>query len=147
MLYMYYALYWQHCWSLIGPLVWPLVPAPACGAPALHLIIAAHVSSPVFAVGPGLASGLGIRYHFWAVCLGCPTCNHTRTFRSNKDWVNFSSIHCTDHDSINWVIRNQLPIESLIGHVSNMETYRLAKTFFRFEQQIDKICSKSGSQF
>ena len=35
-------------------------------------------------------------------------------FRSNKDWVNFSSIHCTDHDRINWVIRNQLPIESLM---------------------------------
>ena len=28
--------------------------------------------------------------------------------------VNFSSIHCTDHDRINWVIRNQLPIESLM---------------------------------
>ena len=68
-------------------------------------------------------------------------------FRSNKVWVIFSSIHCTDHDRINWVIRNQLLIRVFDGHVSNRETYKLAKTFFRFEQQIHIICNKTGSQF
>ena len=46
--------------------------------------------------------------------------------RSNKDSVNFLSIHCTDNDWISWVIRNQLPVESLMEMTVNTKIYRLA---------------------
>ena len=38
-------------------------------------IIAARLQSSGCSVGPGLATVLGILYHFWAVCSGCPNAN------------------------------------------------------------------------
>ena len=46
--------------------------------------------------------------------------------RSNKDWVNFLSIHRTDHDWTSWVISKQLPVELSMDMVVNTKTYGLA---------------------
>ena len=48
--------------------------------------------------------------------------------RSIKDWVNFLSIHRTDHDRINWVSRKQLPVDSSMDMILNTctKTCRLA---------------------
>ena len=45
--------------------------------------------------------------------------------RSNKACVNFLSIHRTDDDRINWVIRKLLAVESLMDMIENTKTYRL----------------------
>ena len=39
----------------------------------------------------------------------------------------FLSIHRTDHVRINWVIRKQLPVESLMDMIVHTKTYRIAR--------------------
>ena len=67
--------------------------------------------------------------------------------------MTFLSIHRSGHDRINWVNRNQLPVEPsrvIDGHLSNTKTYILAKTccavLYRFEQQIANV-AKSNPNF